>query len=151
MLEEGAIINNVSTAKDNWRVSLFVKLTDMWKNNELDFIPLIQAYDKYNHDHSKTYPPLANMLEEIDENALPQIFFSDPVQESVPPYPEKLDDASKFSPELIAAWASKVVVENSILDFMVKVEQEADSNFVIMDVDDDVGDEREVFSESEKR
>jgi len=44
----------------------------------------------------------------MDTFTLPHIYFIDPTTHEAMPYPEKLDDLEKVSPELIIAWADLV-------------------------------------------
>merc|ERR1719188_1116498 len=108
MMEEGSIVQNVPTAKDDWRVGLMAKLTEWTQDNDSSFVPIIHSWDG-NQDPAVLYPPLSHLLDAKVED-IPHIYLLHPVSETVTPYPEKLEDPTRFSPELIIAWASKVII-----------------------------------------
>ena len=123
-------------AKEDWRVALMAKLTEWTQDNDSHFVPIIHSWDA-NQPPSSLYPPLSHLLNSKIED-IPHIYLLHPISETVTPYPEKLEDATRFSPELIVAWANKVIIEWEIADY----EGQLAAKYT-----DESGEEKDVFDE----
>ena len=113
MMDEGSLYSVVNH-KDDWRVALMAKITEWMQENESTFIPIVAHWDV--EEATLRVPSLAEILA-INQADIPHLYLYHPYDNTVVAYPDKLDDSSKYSPELIMAWAEMTVLQ-WILDDM---------------------------------
>jgi len=111
LMEEKALSRVVLSMKD-WRVALMAKITEWTQENESLFVPIIQEWD-IETEEEMLVPSLAYLLDAKQED-VPHIYVLHSLTEQAIPYPTKLDDVNNFSPELVMAWAEKVVLQVEI-------------------------------------
>ena len=108
MLEEGAIVNHdPENYKKDWRLALMAKITEWMQENETDFIPIIQSWDKMTDSRIQ---PLASLIG-ADLKDLPHLYLIHGMSGKAIMYPTKLDDVNNFSPKLIMAWAHSEIIK----------------------------------------
>ena len=111
MLEEGAIQNyNPNAAQADWRLTLLGSLVEHIKNSNQHYVPIVQQWDYEETPSQGRVPALANLLH-ANKADIPHIYMHHPGTGKTVPYPEPLTDVKKFTPELLAFWANKVVIE----------------------------------------
>ena len=107
LMEEGSF-SKVSDLKEDWRVALMATITERTQENkDSKFIPIVGQYDL--EEASMYVHPIADILKAAKEDA-PQFYLIHPTSYQAIPYPEKLDDIQKFSPDLIMVWAELTVI-----------------------------------------
>lgn len=113
MLDEGSLYNVVNH-KDDWRVALMAKITEWMQENDTSFIPVIGHWDL--EEENLPVPSLVEILG-IHKDDIPHLYLYHPFSHTTEAYPEKLDDITKFSPELVMLWAENTVLKWQIDDF----------------------------------
>lgn len=118
MMDEGSLYNVVNH-KDDWRVALIAKITEWIQENDTNFVPVVAHWDI--EEATLRVPSLAHILN-IDKSDIPHLYMYHPYDNTVLPYPEKLDDSSKISPELVMMWAEIAVKEWVISDLTYQID-----------------------------
>lgn len=110
MMEEGAL-TKAEEVKDDWRAALMAKIIEWIQDNDSHLVPIFAQWDYENYD--PTLPSLAYMLS-ADKEELPNIYLFHSYTGHAVRYPEKLDDAKNFSPELLMAWSTVADAEITV-------------------------------------
>ena len=67
-------------------------------------------------------PELSTMMD-VKSEELPQFFVLHPITDQVVPYPESLEDPTKFSPDLVLLWGRRTVLYLDIEHFEQELAQ----------------------------
>lgn len=91
--------------KDDWKFHLMADVTELVQVLDVPMVPVAATFDM--ESTTLLVPPLSGLIG-AEKEKLPGFFLVHALTDQVVHYPDALDEAKNFTPELIVNWALRV-------------------------------------------